>query len=254
MLSKNDPPLEFGRARTFPLPPDRTCASTARSMLSAVMTKLALPAELVADGTVAVSELVTNSLLHAGGTDTELWIWLRSAASPTLIVTVFDTGSGSLPHPVRHDVLSESGRGLAIVAALATDAGIHRSRSRLRPTPVSGKATWFALPLPDDRPLPTRSQSPLRTARLLLLELCTRGLFAHHVGDVGGNSVVAVDDLRIEISRTRLTWRTADGTTITHQLPDLQDSIEVMVSHLETREAGGVSASPREQTTAPDAP
>ncbi|MEV4257014.1 ATP-binding protein [Spirillospora sp. NPDC049652] len=234
MLNGNAPLLEFGHAQAFPLPSDRTCASVARSTLSIVMTQLALPDELISDGTVAVSELATNALLHAGGTDTELWIWSRTEPAPALVVTVFDTGSGPLPQPVPEDVLSESGRGLAIVTALAASVGTHRSRSRLRSVQVSGKATWFALPLPDGYPLATPIQSSQRATHLLLLELYTRGLFAHYVGDTGGGSIVIVDGLRIEISRTHLSWRSIDGTTVTHQLTNLQDALEAIVSHLET--------------------
>lgn len=235
MLNGSAPALEFGHARTSPLPSDRTCASVARSALSMAMTQLALPEELISDGTVAVSELATNALLHAGGTDAELWIWLRADPAPTLVVTVFDAGSGPLPRPLPDDVLSENGRGLAIVAALTATAGAHRSRSRLRAVHVGGKATWFTLPLPDGYPLATPIQSPLRAARLLLFELYTRGLLAHHAGDTGGSSLVVVDDLRIEISRTHLTWRDTNGTTVAHQLPDLQDSLEAVVSHFESR-------------------
>ncbi|MEV5573902.1 ATP-binding protein [Spirillospora sp. NPDC052269] len=235
MLNESAALLELGLAQAFPLPSDRTCASVARSTLSIAMTQLALPDELISDATVAVSELATNALLHAGGTNTELWIWPRIDPAPALVVTVFDTGSGPLPHAVPDDLLSESGRGLSIVAALTTATGAHRSRSRLRTVQVSGKATWFTLALPDDYPLTTPIQSPQRAAHLLLLELYTRGLFAYPADDVGDGPVLVVNDLRIQISRTHLTWRNTDGTTITHQLPDLQDSLERIVSHFATR-------------------
>ncbi|MEV5571906.1 hypothetical protein AB0L06_17810 [Spirillospora sp. NPDC052269] len=72
MLSGETPVLVAGEARVFPLPQDRTCASVARSALSIVMREVGLPAGLIDDGTLAVSELSTNALVHARGQAAEL--------------------------------------------------------------------------------------------------------------------------------------------------------------------------------------
>jgi two-component sensor histidine kinase len=78
-----------------------------------------------------VSELVTNSVVHAGGPVT-----LRAQLDgPVLQVNVDDTAA-TLPAPRQPD--TTGGRGLHIVAALATDWGSAPRRG-------DGKTTWFTL-------------------------------------------------------------------------------------------------------------
>ncbi|KRV47038.1 hypothetical protein AQ490_09785 [Wenjunlia vitaminophila] len=81
-----------------------------------------------------VSELVTNSLRHAGGP-----IGVRLVRGPALLVEVSDP----LPDPPRErhvDDTSESGRGLHLVARTARRWGTRYS--------AEGKVVWFELPLP----------------------------------------------------------------------------------------------------------
>lgn len=87
--------------------------------------------ELVGTAELLVSELVTNAVMHAQ-TD----VLLHIALQPTLRVTVEDCSAdppAGRPRTADH----EDGRGLAVLAALATRWG-------WQPT-ATGKSTWFEL-------------------------------------------------------------------------------------------------------------
>jgi anti-sigma regulatory factor (Ser/Thr protein kinase) len=87
--------------------------------------------DLIASATLLVSELVTNAVIHAGGT-----IDLRVAITDdTLRIDVHDT-SDARPHLRQPD---GGGRGLHIVDAIATNWGVT--------TDGNGKTTWFELAL-----------------------------------------------------------------------------------------------------------
>ena len=94
---------------------------------------------LVDDVQLGVSELVTNAVKHA---QTEVELTLRLEGK--LVVEVRDQDP-DLRHPATpsRDLLSTSGRGLQIVAAVSNDWGIRSVEG--------GKAVWFAVPLPDAR-------------------------------------------------------------------------------------------------------
>lgn len=91
-------------------------------------------AELVDEAALLVSELVTNAIVHAR-TPVELAIDDRGSRA-VLRVEVGDTGAGL---PARREVGPDalSGRGLAIVAALATSWGVDVTDA--------GKVVWFEL-------------------------------------------------------------------------------------------------------------
>ncbi|MFC4908275.1 ATP-binding protein [Actinomadura gamaensis] len=234
MLNSDIPVLAAGQARVFPLPPDRTCASVARSSLSIVMRQMGLPADLVDDGALMVSELSTNALVHARENAAELWVWARTSPRPALVVSVFDADPRHLPASECRGLLAESGKGLAIVAALAEGTGAHRSRSRLRPCPVSGKAVWFSLALPDDRPAPCETVTPLRAVHRLVAGLCVRGLFPRQISEDGASSVATIEELRVEITSTHYTWRAADGEPVRVPLADAQDAVEAVIARIDT--------------------
>jgi DNA-binding NarL/FixJ family response regulator len=80
-----------------------------------------------------VSEIVTNAVVHAG-TESELVVRLTEGG---LRVEVRDQSTAA---PVVQDVAAEetSGRGLALVEALATDWGVDAS--------AGGKSVWFEVP------------------------------------------------------------------------------------------------------------
>ncbi|MGM9387122.1 ATP-binding SpoIIE family protein phosphatase [Streptomyces antibioticus] len=117
-------------------------APRARAFASGVLTSWRFPPELHDTGVLATSELVANSLQH--GTP-PMRLRLRRT-DRRLIIEVTD-GDDHLPRRRRAEPADESGRGIAIVATIATHWGSRR-------TPGGGKAVWceFALPKkPADR-------------------------------------------------------------------------------------------------------
>ncbi|MDK1472990.1 SpoIIE family protein phosphatase [Streptomyces sp. 549] len=111
-------------------------APRARAFAIGVLTSWRFPAELRDLGVLAASELVANSLQH--GTP-PMRLRLRRT-DRRLIVEVTD-GDDHLPRRRRAEPADESGRGISIVATIASSWGCRR-------TPGGGKAVWceFALP------------------------------------------------------------------------------------------------------------
>jgi PAS domain-containing protein/anti-sigma regulatory factor (Ser/Thr protein kinase) len=110
-------------------------APRARAFASGVLTSWRFPTDLHDLGVLAASELVANSLQH--GTP-PMRLRLRRT-DRRLIVEVTD-GDDHLPRRRRAEAGDESGRGIAIVATIASNWGCRR-------TPGGGKAVWceFAL-------------------------------------------------------------------------------------------------------------
>ncbi|MBK6019405.1 SpoIIE family protein phosphatase, partial [Streptomyces sp. MBT53] len=111
-------------------------APRARAFASGVLTSWRFPTELHDLGVLAASELVANSLQH--GTP-PMRLRLRRT-DRRLIVEVTD-GDDHLPRRRRAEPADESGRGIAIVATIATNWGSRR-------TPGGGKAVWCEFVLP----------------------------------------------------------------------------------------------------------
>ncbi|MEU2064307.1 SpoIIE family protein phosphatase [Streptomyces sp. NPDC013455] len=114
-------------------------APRARAFASGVLTSWRFPAELHDLGVLATSELVANSLQH--GTP-PMRLRLRRT-DRRLIVEVTD-GDDHLPRRRRAEPGDESGRGIAIVATIASGWGCRR-------TPGGGKAVWCEFVLPQDK-------------------------------------------------------------------------------------------------------
>lgn len=111
-------------------------APRARAFASGVLTSWRFPGDLHDLGVLAASELVANSLQH--GTP-PMRLRLRRT-DRRLIIEVTD-GDDHLPRRRRAEPADEAGRGIAIVATIASNWGSRR-------TPGGGKAVWceFALP------------------------------------------------------------------------------------------------------------
>lgn len=111
-------------------------APRARAFASGVLASWRFPTELHDLGVLAVSELVANSLQH--GTP-PMRLRLRRT-DRRLIVEVTD-GDEHLPRRRRAETEDEAGRGISIIATIASSWGSRR-------TPDGGKAVWceFALP------------------------------------------------------------------------------------------------------------
>ncbi|MGW1157837.1 ATP-binding SpoIIE family protein phosphatase [Streptomyces sp. NPDC002513] len=114
-------------------------APRARAFASGVLTSWRFPADLHDLGVLAASELVANSLQHGMP---PMRLRLRRT-DRRLIIEVTD-GDDHLPRRRRAEPVDEAGRGIAIVATIATHWGSRR-------TPGGGKAVWceFALPCPE---------------------------------------------------------------------------------------------------------
>lgn len=111
-------------------------APRARAFATGVLTSWRFPVELRDLGVLAASELVANSLQH--GTP-PMRLGLRRT-DRRLIIEVTD-GDDHLPRRRQAEPADEAGRGIEIIASIATSWGSRR-------TPDGGKAVWceFALP------------------------------------------------------------------------------------------------------------
>ena len=116
-------------------------APRARAFASGVLTSWRFPAEIHDLGVLAASELVANSLQH--GTP-PMRLRLRRT-DRRLIVEVTD-GDDHLPRRRRAEAGDEAGRGISIVATIASTWGSRR-------TPGGGKAVWCEFALPAESPV-----------------------------------------------------------------------------------------------------
>ncbi|MDL4813079.1 ATP-binding protein [Actinomadura opuntiae] len=237
MLSGRPADIPIGGACAFQLPADPTCASRSRSLLAATMRELHLPPGLIEDAKLAVSELATNALNHApspwsnGMAFPELWVWARTRPAPELVVSVFDAHREVWPVSTDTDLLDDHGKGLAIVAALASHTGAHWTRARFRSS-CTGKRVWFAVALPTPWPKADQIVPPATAARGLSEVLRARGVGVVRRTDEAGISILATGDLNIWVEPKAFSWRA--GTNYLRQpLIDLQETAECIVSHLE---------------------
>ncbi|MFE9256016.1 SpoIIE family protein phosphatase [Streptomyces sp. NPDC006879] len=112
-------------------------APRARAFASGVLASWRFPVELCDLGVLAASELVANSLQH--GTP-PMRLRLRRT-DRRLIIEVTD-GDDHLPRRRRAEPADEAGRGISIIATIASSWGSRR-------TPGGGKAVWCEFALPD---------------------------------------------------------------------------------------------------------
>jgi anti-sigma regulatory factor (Ser/Thr protein kinase) len=118
-------------------------AGEVRHQLGADLADAGLPAAVIADATLVVSELVGNAVRYAaplpGGVLEVSW----TVDAGCVRLRVSDGGGASVP--IRHDAGPEDvrGRGLAIVAALARDWGVEMSGNGAGPT----STVWVDLPV-----------------------------------------------------------------------------------------------------------
>ena len=107
----------------------------ARTFVREHCAEQALPAELCDDAVLLTSELVSNAVMH-GRSEVQLRVGRKGRC---LHVSVHDENSRH-PTRVRDDPNALDGRGLSLVAELASAWGVQDD-----PT---GKAVWFELALP----------------------------------------------------------------------------------------------------------
>ncbi|MGW7427256.1 ATP-binding SpoIIE family protein phosphatase [Streptomyces sp. NPDC054813] len=134
--ARTGPDSELFRNAALELLGGVEAAPRARAFASGVLTSWRFPVELHDLGVLATSELVANSLQH--GTP-PMRLRLRRT-DRRLIIEVTD-GDDHLPRRRRAEPGDESGRGIAIVATIASGWGSRR-------TPGGGKAVWCEFVLP----------------------------------------------------------------------------------------------------------
>ncbi len=123
------------RLENLALPPDLSSVGDARRFVAAVADGCAVRPELVHVGMLAVSELVTNALVH-GDPPVEVQIDVTHDVVRVEVVDASERAPEIVPVVT---ATGEGGRGLAIVDALTDDWG-YADRPDAR-----GKCVWFEL-------------------------------------------------------------------------------------------------------------
>jgi len=114
-----------------------TSAAVVRHSIADDLAGNAVSRDSIDDVVLVASELVGNAVVHTVTPDESLDVsWEIEPAS--VIVRVADT-SGELPVTRMADTVRTGGRGLAIVAAIASDWGVQRW--------PSGKEVWARIPI-----------------------------------------------------------------------------------------------------------
>lgn len=128
------------------LPHDVTCAAQARRSVAADLREYRVSADSVDDVMVVLSELVNNAVLHSGAVAT-------GAAAPGLpehlglgwhigdneVTVCVDDTNPAPPVRRRASNAEPSGRGLALIAAIAIDWGVSAGSP--------GKRVWARIPV-----------------------------------------------------------------------------------------------------------
>jgi anti-sigma regulatory factor (Ser/Thr protein kinase) len=167
------------RARPEPVvlqvPPELLSVRLARHRLGEIGAQWGSPQRVVDDASVVLSELLSNGVLHAG---TQLRVVIALEDAGGLRVEVHDESSSPLLPSLQGGaaVAAATGRGLAIVAALATSWGWSASSGE-------GKVVWAEIApasgAPDDLP-----ETALRPVQLLGVPLRLLKASAEHFDDL----------------------------------------------------------------------
>ncbi|GAA2641430.1 hypothetical protein GCM10010307_42900 [Streptomyces vastus] len=112
-----------------------------RRAVAAHLTSLPLTPEQLDNAVLATGELFANAVRHGSSDSGDTVTVTVERAGHDVRVTVADR-SPALPRLRAAEVAEESGRGLALVAALSDDWGIARPASG-----TTGKSVWFTLTL-----------------------------------------------------------------------------------------------------------
>ncbi|MEV4004812.1 ATP-binding protein [Actinomadura sp. NPDC049753] len=243
--------LADGAFPAWPLPPGPAAAAFARSIARSALAELGMPPQDAQDAQTIISELATNAVVHGDRNRAEVWAYLSRHPSPRLTLTVFDAapwrgaaGPADAAAPSAGEPASEAcgGRGLMLVNALTEEAGgcwgVHPTRRRLGPDPVSGKAVYFTVPLPEASaavlPPPDPGPVPERLREL--------------AGARGLRSLVSLGEVTVVHFGTGLWVWVKDGSLL-YELPgrgvvrcppsDAVEVVEQMVRLSEEGAAGG---------------
>jgi hypothetical protein len=245
-----------GGCSASPLPMDASCAATARQLFRSAATGIGIPDEAIYEGVTMASELAANTM-HARAAvqfdgvlgcpvagAPEFWLYLRRAAGQQeLVCKVFDAlpgwknGQPPAPRPAAAPAEDEeSGRGLCVVHGLSQGRwGHHLTRARLGGWKVSGKAVWFAQPVPPGTALDRFRQAQpgsLQAATILERMLADRGL-GHIVradAPASGMSVLSIRrGLTVWVRSRVVSWTSRTGGREWREFADLVDAAEQIV-------------------------
>lgn len=112
--------------RSYRLPFELAAATAARHQLQDFLTQAGVPARVVNDAALVVSELVTNGVEHGRSDDDAIHVWWW-VADGTLTLCVRDDGSEAEPRVTTVDMYAPRGRGLALVDSICQSLSIDRS-------------------------------------------------------------------------------------------------------------------------------
>jgi hypothetical protein len=245
--------VSAGGCAVSPLPLDTTCAAAARRLFRAAAAGVGLSAELIYDGSTMASELAANSMhaqtaiqLDARGCAVagapEIWLYLRRVGGEQeLVCKVFDAlprwKDDAPPDPaVAVPVDAVSGRGLHVIDGLSQGRwGHHLTRARLGVRKASGKAVWFAVPVPVGNALDRfRGPQPgsVQAAGILERMLSERGI--DHIvradAPASGMSVLSIRRGLTVWCRSRVvSWTGRAGHREWRAFSDLVDAAEQIV-------------------------
>jgi anti-sigma regulatory factor (Ser/Thr protein kinase) len=130
---RDDPGQALDRCSATVLPATTASVPTARTWVREALKGSGVGADAVRDAELLLSEICANAVRHT--TSTHLHLQVRTG--PSLEISVRDQDPDGNPRPLHPGPDQESGRGLTIVAALATAWGIRRA--------ADGKTVWFRL-------------------------------------------------------------------------------------------------------------
>ncbi|KUJ42568.1 hypothetical protein ADL25_14455 [Streptomyces sp. NRRL F-5122] len=140
------------RAHWLELPSHRSSVRVARHSVEAWLASRRLPAEIVGDAVLLVSELVTNAVIHTLSTRILCGAQLVSDTRLRLEVHDEDLTGRDLPRR-RPGSDDECGRGLLLVQEMAESWGADRSALTM------GNAVWATLAFPGGRQVVAPSPS-----------------------------------------------------------------------------------------------
>ena len=128
---------------TFRIPKHPRNVPDARAQVRKALADWGLPTELAADVALVATEFVTNSVRHCEVTFSLVEVTL-TLHGDHLLLAVSDPDKEKLPAPRTAGQHDEDGRGLVVIAALATRWGCDLRRFT--------KCSWATFPLPEIAP------------------------------------------------------------------------------------------------------
>lgn len=253
-IAEKDPTDAGGNAfpawfPAWPLPPGPMAAGAARSIVRDVFGEFDIPPDVVDDAQLIISELAANAIVHGDRERAEVWAYVRGWNDPQIVFKVFDSapwrGPADLPWSPAEPSDAPGGRGLTLVSALTAALGghwgVHPTRCRLGARPISGKAVFFTVPLPEGR-LPDAASRPVWSPHERICALAAaRGLRPRVVA--GHEMTVVVRFAAgpsVWVSEDSLSYCAGPGRgAVRYPVSDVVEVVEEIVRHCEDLAATG---------------